>query len=360
MCLNVFDVSRPHWGPFLYPWLPISTRSWFKAPFGPATAIPELEVRILYRKSLCLNAKKSRASCNSFPETNPAWWFGCHFFIYPYIGNLIILIDFHIFQSGGPGPPTRKAFTISCVTSDQFPRNVISFNAAISSCEKCGEWPLGAGLMVRKRAELCQICRTGHSSQIRHLRLALADVGHVSALKPPKSPIKKNFDAQLAEAAINHDQPRTQTLSLLEAMPSAAVQPNLISLNSTISSCEKATKWQRALGFFEVGGFFHRLSCDPLGNQWEPHRILQKRWNQWNWEHRVSPGAVVLRPPAGCHQFQRCHQLVWEGPATAQSLQRASKHGPCQVGTDTGDLFFEKWQQGGAPYLANLVYNSNI
>ena len=30
------------------------------------------------------------------------WWFGCHFFIFPYIGLLIIPIDFHIFQRGGP------------------------------------------------------------------------------------------------------------------------------------------------------------------------------------------------------------------------------------------------------------------
>ena len=33
------------------------------------------------------------------------WWFGT-FFIFPYIGLLIIPTDFHIFQRGGPGPPT--------------------------------------------------------------------------------------------------------------------------------------------------------------------------------------------------------------------------------------------------------------
>ena len=32
------------------------------------------------------------------------WWFGT-FFVFPYIGN-IIPIDCHIFQRGGPGPPT--------------------------------------------------------------------------------------------------------------------------------------------------------------------------------------------------------------------------------------------------------------
>ena len=33
------------------------------------------------------------------------WWFGT-FFIFPYIGNVIIPIDFHIFQRGRAQPPT--------------------------------------------------------------------------------------------------------------------------------------------------------------------------------------------------------------------------------------------------------------
>ena len=38
-------------------------------------------------------------------ETSSGWWFGT-FFIFPYIGNVIIPIDFHIFQRGGEKPPT--------------------------------------------------------------------------------------------------------------------------------------------------------------------------------------------------------------------------------------------------------------
>ena len=34
-------------------------------------------------------------------EYTAGWWFGT-FFIFPYIGNFIIPIDFHIFQRGGP------------------------------------------------------------------------------------------------------------------------------------------------------------------------------------------------------------------------------------------------------------------
>ena len=35
-------------------------------------------------------------------KTIAGWWFGCHFLFFPYLGNFIIPIDFHIFQRGGP------------------------------------------------------------------------------------------------------------------------------------------------------------------------------------------------------------------------------------------------------------------
>jgi len=50
------------------------------------------------------------------------------------------------------------------------------------------------------------------------------------------------------------EQERKHTLILLEAMPTAEVQPNRISYNAAISSCEKAGEWQRALSLFEAMG----------------------------------------------------------------------------------------------------------
>ena len=45
--------------------------------------------------------------CHSVPYCVIAgWWFGT-FFIFPYIGDVIIPIDFHIFQRGRAQPPTR-------------------------------------------------------------------------------------------------------------------------------------------------------------------------------------------------------------------------------------------------------------
>ena len=47
------------------------------------------------------------------------WWFGS-FFIFPYIGNLIIPIDVHIFQRAGPGPPTMASTSHGDFTGKRF------------------------------------------------------------------------------------------------------------------------------------------------------------------------------------------------------------------------------------------------
>ena len=65
------------------------------------------------------------------------WWFGT-FLMFPYIGNLIIPTDFHVFQRGGPGPPTSYIFTISGV-SHQRPASKIDH----------GRIPLGSGALWR-------------------------------------------------------------------------------------------------------------------------------------------------------------------------------------------------------------------
>ena len=43
----------------------------------------------------------------TFWALKSGWWFGT-FFIFPLILGIITPIDFHIFQRGGPGPPTRN------------------------------------------------------------------------------------------------------------------------------------------------------------------------------------------------------------------------------------------------------------
>ena len=63
------------------------------------------------------------AGTRNIRQTKTGWWFGT-FFVFPYIGNVIIPIDFHIFQRGWLKPPTsvckwidRPFFTIDLLTA---------------------------------------------------------------------------------------------------------------------------------------------------------------------------------------------------------------------------------------------------
>ena len=47
----------------------------------------------------CINQGGNGGWESQWNDINPGWWFGT-FFIFPYIGNVIIPIDFHIFQRG--------------------------------------------------------------------------------------------------------------------------------------------------------------------------------------------------------------------------------------------------------------------
>ena len=58
-----------------------------------------LHVIIIHYMSLCDNIYIYVILCNYRSPTISGWWFGT-FFIFPYIGFLIIPIDFHIFQRG--------------------------------------------------------------------------------------------------------------------------------------------------------------------------------------------------------------------------------------------------------------------
>ena len=58
--------------------------------------LPRCSVKVFF----FLTRQWDGASCAFYIIFNPGWWFGT-FFIFPYIGLLIIPIDVHIFQRGG-------------------------------------------------------------------------------------------------------------------------------------------------------------------------------------------------------------------------------------------------------------------
>merc|ERR1711938_278624 len=96
--------------------------------------------------------------------------------------------------------------------------NTITYNAAISACEKGGQW---------ERA------------------LALLDAMQAAGVAP---------DTITYSAAISACEKGGQwerALALLDEMQAAGVAPNTITYNATISACEKGGQWERALSLLD-------------------------------------------------------------------------------------------------------------
>ena len=103
-CLTVNKSSAP-WFHGELPFKPIhprcgSCRCWSLMLYASRTA-RRLAVHHSFRAVVMWNIM-------DWIATKTGWWFGT-FFIFPYIGFLIIPIDFHIFQRGGP-TTNQKAF----------------------------------------------------------------------------------------------------------------------------------------------------------------------------------------------------------------------------------------------------------
>ena len=98
--------------------------------------------------------------------------------------------------------------------------NVISFNAAISSCQRDGHWNEAMNLLETMLS------------------------------KPSLSPDLVSFNSTMA--SFQKDGQWEQSLGLLDLMCREQVAPDVISFSSAITSCEKGGKWPYALALFEA------------------------------------------------------------------------------------------------------------
>lgn len=97
--------------------------------------------------------------------------------------------------------------------------NVISFNAAISSCQVEGRW-----------------------NEAMHLLTMLKR-------QPSLSPDLVTFNSTMASFLKTTQW--QQSLSLLSRMCHEGVEPDVISFSTAITSCERGSYWQNALTLFE-------------------------------------------------------------------------------------------------------------
>ncbi|CAE8721444.1 unnamed protein product, partial [Polarella glacialis] len=97
--------------------------------------------------------------------------------------------------------------------------NVYHCSAAISACEKCGQWQMGLNLL----------------NLMPEMRVVPNEITYNAAM----SAFEKGGQWQLA-------------LNLLSLMPEAIMLPGQISYNAAISACDKGGQWQLALNLLSM------------------------------------------------------------------------------------------------------------
>ncbi|OLQ06731.1 Pentatricopeptide repeat-containing protein, chloroplastic [Symbiodinium microadriaticum] len=124
--------------------------------------------------------------------------------------------------------------------------NVFSYSAAISSCEKCGQWPQALHLLAEMQEDEVE-------------------------------PNVYSFSAAISACAV--DGQWQNAFLVFWKMVSAGVTPNLITLNAALTSCEKGAEWQlavsllsRMLGFGltpDVISFSAAMSACAKCGEWQ-------------------------------------------------------------------------------------------
>ena len=88
------------------------------------------------------------------------WWFGCHFLFFPYIGNFIIPIDFHIFQRGG-WTTNQKGIDIAQCVSRSNSRTVWEHQVPLHSLRSASYWVFKFPQLLAHKESLWSLCCHG-------------------------------------------------------------------------------------------------------------------------------------------------------------------------------------------------------
>ena len=131
--------------------------------------------------------------------------------------------------------------------------NVFHYSAAISACEKGGQWQRALALLDEMRAKgvapnvitfsaAISACEKGGQWQ---RALALLDEMRAKGVAPNVI----TFSAAISACEKGGQWQRA--LALLDEMRAKGVAPNVITFSAAISACEKGGQWQRALALLE-------------------------------------------------------------------------------------------------------------
>ncbi|CAE8614608.1 unnamed protein product [Polarella glacialis] len=132
--------------------------------------------------------------------------------------------------------------------------NVYHCSAAISACEKDGQWQMALNLLslmpeamvvpnVITYSAVISACEKGGQWQ-----MAL----NLLSLMPGASVVPNEITYSAAISACSKDGQWQVALNLLSLMPEATVVPNEITYSAAISVCEKGGQWQLALNLLRL------------------------------------------------------------------------------------------------------------
>ena len=190
--------------------------------------------------------------------------------------------------------------------------DVITYNAAISACEKGWQWERALELLEEMKSSGIEPDVISYSAAISACEKGGQWERALELLEEMKSRgIEPNvISYNAAISACEKGGQWERALELLEEMKSRGIEPNVISYSAAISACEKGGQWERALELLEemksrgiepdVISYNAAISACEKGGQWE--RALELL------EEMKSRGIEPRR-----HLVQRRHQRVREG-----------------------------------------------
>ena len=232
-------------------------------------------------------------------------------------------------------PPCLQATTITTTTAAAIATTssltglepeAMTYNAAISACEKVAQWQRALSMLAEMEARGVAPNVISYSAAISACEKAGQCDRALELLREMRNrgvaPNAITYNAAISACAAGEPPQWQRALELLEEMGREGTEPNTVSYGAAISACGKGGQWQRALALLdeseEKSGY--DISCYNLlmtalisnGQLDEGMKTLE----------RLNSGAAAaeLRPSA-----YTVHRMLLEEFRTAGQLERASE-----------------------------------
>jgi pentatricopeptide repeat domain-containing protein 1 len=132
--------------------------------------------------------------------------------------------------------------------------NEITYNAAISACEKGYQWQLALNLLSLMPEARLKLTRSLTTPPSGHAKI------HLLSLMPAESGAKRDH-LQCRYQCLLKGQPVAAGIEFASLMPAARVVPDEITHSAAISACDKGGQWQLAITLLS-------LMPEPRGEPW--------------------------------------------------------------------------------------------